>query len=130
MTMKLQTDDARRQFGFDGEQFAATYLQGLGWQIVDTNWRCELGEIDLGCLEPSPLGLPRAVVVEVKTRAGLGYGTPLEAITPEKLARLNQLASRWAAQLDLPHAGLRVDGIGIVRRRGCRPTLEHIRGLR
>jgi len=126
----LHTLDARTQIGQNGEELVAEYLLSLGWQIVDRNWRCELGEIDLGCLEPSPIGLPRAVVVEVKTRTGTGFGTPLEAITADKLARLNRLASRWAGQLTHPHAGLRVDAVGVLQRRGSRPQLEHVRGLR
>lgn len=127
--MTTSTHTPSRQLGFSGEDYVAKYLESLGWQIVARNWRCELGELDLCCLDPGP-GLPTAVAVEVKTRTGLGFGLPLEAITEEKRRRLNRLASHWASQLDLPHSGLRVDAVGVLKLPGSVPQIQHVRGLR
>lgn len=112
-----------------GEQLAAEYLSGLGWTIVARNWRCDQGEIDIAALEPAS-GPPIAVVVEVKSRSGLGFGSPLEAITADKLRRLNRLAVIWASQLDVPHRGLRVDALGVLKLAGQAPSFEHVRGIR
>lgn len=119
----------RRSLGEWGEELAADYLTGLGWQVVARNWRCPLGELDLVALEPHPSGGVTGVVVEVKSRAGLGFGVPLESITWAKLARLRRLAGRWRAESGLQLAALRIDGIGIVKQPGRAPQLEHVRGL-
>lgn len=115
--------------GRNGEDIAKDYLNSLGWRVVSRNWRCDFGEIDIGALEPVAAGPPTAVVVEVKTRSGLGYGDPLEAITFDKAARLSRLAARWAANLDLPYRGLRVDGVAILLRRGFSPLIRHVKNI-
>lgn len=115
--------------GRNGEDIAGRYLSGLGWRILSRNWRCDLGEIDIGALEPVAAGPPVAVVVEVKTRSGLRYGDPLEAITFDKSARLSRLAARWAASVDLPYRGLRVDGVAVLLKRGSSPLVRHVKNI-
>ena len=66
---------AKDTLGRRGEEIAADYLRGAGLVIVERNWRCTLGEIDIVALDAAD-----TVFVEVKTRAGLGYGHPLESI--------------------------------------------------
>ena len=61
-----------------------------GLQVVERNWRCRSGEIDVVARDGSTL-----VICEVKTRAGLNFGSPIEAVTTVKLARLRRLALRW-----------------------------------
>lgn len=118
-----------RRLGSWGEQLAAEYLEGLGWQVVARNWRCEIGELDLVALQPICGSLPVAVAVEVKSRSGVGFGDPLESITFAKQRRLNQLAALWRRGFAEPVSGLRVDAIGVVRERGQAPQLRHVRGL-
>ncbi len=115
--------------GRTGEEQAARYCESLGWAVVDRNWRCELGELDLVCLEPVADGLPTGVAVEVKTRTGTGFGEPLEAITAAKLARLRRLAGVWAAQHNGEVSGVRLDGIGILKYPGWAPLVTHVRGM-
>jgi len=80
--------DQRRTTGAQGEQIAAAHLEGLGWTVIDRNWRSgRLGELDVVALQPGPGRLGTLVFCEVKTRRGLGYGDPLEAITYKKLGR-------------------------------------------
>lgn len=114
--------------GRRGEDTAARYLADrLGWTIVSRNWRCREGELDIVAYDGS-----RHVVCEVKTRAGTAFGTPIEAITPAKAARLRRLAGRWAAQYGVPAATIRIDVIGlVVAARGDRAgfDLEHLRGV-
>lgn len=138
MTRRGASAKTDRAFGAWGEQLASDYLKSLGWEILDHNWRCSAGELDIVAAEP---GAPRngaLVFVEVKTRGGHGYGQPLEAITFAKLRRLRDLSWLWLeAHRDqiAAHIGgtgfapqIRIDGIGVVRTNG-KPILEHVRGL-
>lgn len=114
-------------FGQWGEDQACRFLERLGWQILERNWRCDLGELDIVALEPDPAG-DVIVFVEVKTRAGTGFGRPLEAITVAKQRRLRDLAGRWLAVHERHAPGVRIDAIGVLR--GSRvPTIEHVRGV-
>ncbi|MFF5259263.1 YraN family protein [Actinomadura viridis] len=107
--------------GSRGEDAAAAYLVRLGWTVLDRNWRCRDGELDIVAHD----GL-RHVVCEVKTRSSTDYGDPLEAITPRKAARLRRLAWRWATAHGVPGAEIGVDVIGLVTdREGF--TVEHLR---
>lgn len=114
------------QLGVKGEDIAVSYLLEQGWTIRERNWRCRYGEIDVIAVDSTGA----LVFVEVKTRAGTGFGAPLEAITREKLSRLRQLAAQWLHEHPQHRTGVvRVDAIGIVRRRGWAPEITHVRGV-
>lgn len=112
--------------GERGEELAARYVEELGWQVVDRNWRCRAGEIDLVALDQASATL---VVVEVKSRSSIGYGHPLEAVTPAKLNRLLRLAAAWAAEHQARVQHLRVDAVGVVMPPGGEVRITHLRGL-
>lgn len=103
---------------------AADFLEAAGLRILARNWRCAEGELDIVAAEQRTL-----VVCEVKTRSGSGYGTPLEAITRAKRARLRRLAVRWISVHDLLFDGIRVDAVGLTRDRAGGFTIEHVRGV-
>ncbi|SDU77230.1 YraN family protein [Jiangella alkaliphila] len=109
--------------GIYGEQVAVTHLEHAGFVVLERNWRCDIGEIDIVALDGATV-----VVCEVKTRSGLGYGSGLEAVTPEKLARLYRLALRWRDEAGRAGAELRVDVIAVHRRRHGDPQIVHVRG--
>jgi putative endonuclease len=90
--MKKQSRDGRRALGTRGEALAARHLEKRGLRIVERNVRCRFGEIDLVATDG-----PTVVFVEVKGRAGAGYGPPEEKVTPPKQRRLVLLA-RWYLQ--------------------------------
>jgi putative endonuclease len=118
--------DRRRSLGRRGEDVAANYLTGCGWQIIARNWRCRYGEIDMiargeGSRDP-------IIFCEVKTRAGLGYGAPLEAITTAKMRRLRQLAGCWLAETGQHALHVRVDAIGVLVLPGRDPQITHVEG--
>ena len=113
---------AKDTLGRRGEQLAADYLVGTGMVLVERNWRCALGEIDLVASDGG-----ETVFVEVKTRAGLGYGHPLEAITAAKLARLRRLAGAWCEAHPGEAASIRIDAVAVVAPRGGGVTVEHLR---
>lgn len=110
--------------GQEGERLAAEYLTRAGYQILDRNYRCAIGELDIVASDRRTL-----VACEVKTRTGLRYGTPAEAVTPRKLARLRRLAVHWVRAHGLVFEGLRVDVIGVLRSATGEFEIDHIRGV-
>ncbi|WP_375405565.1 YraN family protein [uncultured Amnibacterium sp.] len=109
--------------GRRGEDEAAAYLTALGWQIVDRNWRCASGEIDIVAMDGREL-----VIVEVKTRSSRRYGDPLEGVDAPKLTRLCVLAGAWRrAHRGVRSQGTRIDLIGVLMPRREGPTFDHLR---
>jgi putative endonuclease len=114
----------RQALGVYGEMLAARHLVGQGMVVLDRNWRCEAGEIDLVLRDGDVL-----VVCEVKTRSSLRYGTPHEAVTDIKVARLRKLAMRWLEDRGVAVRDIRIDMVGIVRPRRGASILDHVRGI-
>jgi putative endonuclease len=112
------------ELGRQGEQLAAEYLQQAGMRILDRNWRCAEGELDIVAVERRVL-----VACEVKTRSGLGFGSPLEAVSRRKQARLRRLAICWVNAHGVLFDEVRVDVIGLLRDRAGHFTIEHVRGV-
>ena len=120
-----QEPDTRNQaMGRYGEELAARHLTGAGMALLDRNWRCREGEIDLVLRDGDAL-----VVCEVKTRTDEGHGSPHEAITPAKLERLQRLGERWAQAHGVRPPETRVDLVAVLRPLRGRSVLEHVRGL-
>jgi putative endonuclease len=119
---------SRQHVGRQGEDLACAELVRQGMEVVDRNWRCARGEIDIVAAEPGEDGVTM-VFCEVKCRSGLGYGHPLEAITFAKLQTLRQLAAIWLRQHQVSVSGIRLDAIGIVLVPGGQPFLTHVRAV-
>lgn len=125
---RRRTSGRKALVGHRGEDLAAAALQAEGMQVLQRNWRCSTGEIDIVASEGD--GADRTIVFcEVKCRTGLGFGDPLEAITYEKLRRLRQLSAEWLATNELPPTGIRLDAIGVLLRPGTVPLVNHVRGI-
>ncbi|MGI8577254.1 MAG: YraN family protein [Nocardioidaceae bacterium] len=118
------THAQRKALGDYGERLASRHLQAAGLTVLDRNWRCNRGEIDIVAEDGSTL-----VICEVKTRRSDRFGTPLEAITSQKAARLSRLGWRWASEHQLRYAGLRVDVVAIMAPPRGRPAVEHLIGV-
>ncbi|TDD52398.1 YraN family protein [Kribbella antibiotica] len=116
----MSTRNAVGQFG---EDLASRYLTTQGLVILERNWRCEIGEIDIVAREGDTL-----VICEVKTRRGLGYGTPLESITYRKLTTLRKLAGAWLRSHDVRPREVRIDVVAVVIDQGAPPQVDHLRG--
>jgi putative endonuclease len=116
--------DPKTTLGRRGEEAAARYLTGLGWHIIDRNWRCPNGELDLVARDGAGL-----VVCEVKTRSTLRFGSPVEAVDNAKAARLRRLAERWAAEHGYRGAAVRIDVIGLVAGARGQYTVDHLRAV-
>lgn len=113
---------AKDALGRRGEDLAAAHLIASGLIIVERNWRCAQGEIDLVARDGDEL-----VFVEVKTRSSMRYGHPLEAITATKLARLRRLAGQWCAQHPGSGDRIRIDAVAVIAPVGGRVEVEHVR---
>jgi putative endonuclease len=115
---------AKDVLGKSGEQAAAEYLESCGLRILDRNWRCAAGEIDIVAVERHTL-----VVAEVKARTSLRYGSPLEAVNQAKRARLRRLAVQWLNAHGVRFDQVRIDVVGLVYDGTGGFSIEHIRGV-
>ena len=91
---------------------------------MSRNWRCRYGEIDIVARDGASL-----VFCEVKTRAGTGFGVPLEAITQRKLARMRRLAVLWLEAAGGHRGPIRLDAVGVLRHPDGHLEIEHLRGV-
>jgi len=94
----------RQQLGKWGEQLAAAYLEAKGWVIVQHNWRCRYGEIDLIARHGDTL-----VFVEVRTRSSARYGSPEESVNRRKQQKLRQLALLYLTTAEAHYSSYRFD---------------------
>jgi putative endonuclease len=120
--------ESRQQLGVRGEDLACAELERQGMQVLERNWRCRLGEIDIVAAEAGENGLT-LVFCEVKCRSGLGFGHPLEAITYAKMRTLRQLAAVWMREHCMKASSIRLDAIGVVLAPGEKPSLTHVRAV-
>ncbi len=107
--------------GVRGERVAASYLTRRGYAILARNYRFGRREVDLIVARGDVVAF-----VEVKTRAGPGYGHPLEAITALKRREVERVARAWKRENGRPGLYYRFDAVGIVIRRTAAPLVEHI----
>lgn len=114
---------AKDRLGRYGEDVAAAHLEGAGLVVLERNWRCSGGELDIIARDGSTL-----VFCEVKTRSGTGFGLPVESVVGAKARRIRGLAARWLADQDIGWADLRFDVVSVLRAPGCQPTVEHLTG--
>ena len=129
-----------QQVGRLGEDAAVTFLAAQQYVILDRNWRCRAGEIDIVAKEGDNL-----VFVEVKARSSLRFGHPFEAVTPTTRARLRSLSVLCRDAHPLTTGSSRIDVISVVMpgsRLGlgagagagavvgaASPQIEHLRGV-
>lgn len=106
-----------------GEQVAASYLERAGFALLDRNWRCAEGEIDLVARDGDVL-----VFCEVKTRSGVGFGDPAEAVVAAKTERLRRLALRWMASHGVLGRELRFDVVSVLRQPRGAARVRHLKG--
>jgi putative endonuclease len=120
LTAEVVVVNAKDVLGMQGENIAAEYLKSQGIEIIERNWRCSEGEIDIVARDGRAL-----VVCEVKTRSGLGRGGPLESVSRQKRSRLRRLAIRWVAANAVLYDEIRIDVIGVLRTPQGSFTVEH-----
>lgn len=115
---------AKDAVGQRGEALAARHLEESGLRVIDRNWRCSDGEIDIVALHGDVL-----VIVEVKARSSLGYGHPFEAISEPKLQRLQRLSAAWCRSHNLRFRQRRIDAVSVLQKGSEPAVIEHLKAV-
>lgn len=115
--------------GRKGEDLATAFLEKKGYGIVQRNFRTRNGEIDIIAIDQSDKP-PTLVFVEVKTREGNAFGTPLEAINYYKLKFLIRTAMVYSTMHPKLPKGLRIDAIAVSLGPGGEMIdIEHVKNI-
>lgn len=107
--------------GKRGENLAADYLERIGYEIIERNWRGPSGEIDIIARDRNCL-----VFAEVKTRTRTGFGHPFEAITNKKLQSMRRLVAQWCQSKGLSAVQVRLDAVSVLLL-GAKVHIEHLK---
>jgi putative endonuclease len=122
--------NARTALGRYGEQVASRWLTDAGMAVLERNWRCRHGEIDIVARDGDAV-----VVCEVKTRTAGRFEHPLAAVGAHKAGRLRRLAECWLSERWLtehgvpPPGGVRIDVVAVLRPARGAAVVEHVRGV-
>ena len=114
----------KQRLGAWGEGVAARHLCRRGMVLLDRNWRCDAGEIDLVLREGRVL-----VVCEVKTRRSDAFGPPVAAVDDAKVARLRRLAARWLQVHQARPDDVRIDVVGVLVPHDGEVEVDHVVGV-
>ncbi|MBI5614505.1 YraN family protein [Candidatus Gottesmanbacteria bacterium] len=115
----------QNQLGKRGENIAATYLKNHGYRVIERNFKKRYGEIDCIALKDNIL-----IFVEVKTRIGITFGRPEEAVTKRKLQEVIQTGQYYALLHPQLPTSQRVDVIAIILNEDERIlSFEHIQNV-
>jgi len=112
----------RQAVGRYGERLASRFLQDAGLVVLDRNWRCVEGEIDLILRDGDDV-----VFCEVKTRRSALFGSPAEAIVATKVRRLRRIAACWLEQASARPREVRFDVVSVRPQRRGASVIEHVR---
>ena len=112
----------RQAVGAYGERVAAKHLEAEGLVILERNWRCSDGELDLVLRDGDDI-----VFCEVKTRRGGRFGTPAEAVVHRKVLKLRHLANRYMRESGVRAREMRFDVIEVLLPPRGAHRVEHIR---
>jgi len=115
---------AKDAVGRYGEEVAVAHVRAAGWTVLDRNWRCPAGELDVVGMDGREL-----VTVEVKTRRSDRFGSPAEAVTAIKLARLRRLTAAWLQAHDVHPESVRIDVIAVTLPPRGAAVVEHLVGV-
>lgn len=107
--IRLNSDSGRISLGKKGEGIALDFLRKQGYRIIERNYRCRAGEIDIIAEEGSSLAF-----VEVKTRRSTHFGLPEEAVAYEKRRHLTRVASGYLSYRHIKEAKCRFDVVSVL----------------
>jgi len=116
--------DQRKEFGRRGEDRAAAFFLLRGFRIIERNWSCRMGEIDLICRKN---GVTR--FIEVKTRRTRAFGNPEESITAGKMQRLERAVLAYMSSKELSWDNVHVDALAILAEPGKPPEYHYLEDI-
>jgi putative endonuclease len=117
----VKRGEENKSVGARGEEIAAAYLRGRKFVILERNFRCKGGEVDIVARDGRTF-----VFVEVKTRRTEAFGPPQSSVTPFKQRQISKAALTWLAKSRLDGVSARFDVIAILLRDHSVPRIEHI----
>lgn len=117
----MEKGHENKAVGAQGEELAAAFLKRLGYTIVERNFRCHGGEVDIIARDGKTL-----VFVEVKSRRTLAYGVPQLAVTPFKQRQISKAALTWLARHRLQESPARFDVVAVLFNPAAPPQIDHI----
>ena len=112
---------AKDAVGAYGERVAVRWLEDAGYAVLDRNWRCRSGELDVVAVRGGVV-----VFIEVKCRRSAAFGPPSAGVTPRKAARVRAAAAAWLVAHDLSDASVRFDVLSVLRPRSGASVVECI----
>ena len=98
----------KKEIGQKGENLAVAYLQNLGYKVLERNYRCKLGEVDIIALDNDTL-----VFIEVRTRSSLDFGLPQESINRRKRHQISKVALEYMTRKKLKNTPARFDVVAV-----------------
>ena len=107
----------RRDTGILGEKLARDFLEKRGYHVIETNYRCPEGEVDIVARHKDYL-----VFIEVRTKRSLEFGSPEESVTPAKMGRLRATAAHYQQDHDNLPQLWRIDFVAVELDRKGEPS--------
>ncbi|GAB2756038.1 YraN family protein [Salinifilum aidingensis] len=127
ITGNLSDDDTRgrrHELGAEGERVAAQALERHGLTVLERNWHCRHGELDIIASTGDAV-----VFCEVRTRSCTDYGTPEESVRADKIRRVRELARHWLHERGLTGCRVRFDVLAVLWPPGRAPHVKHFQGV-
>ena len=116
----IRLSDFRKQVGNKGESLAEDYIKRKGYKIIQRNYRCRLGEIDIIAKDDDTI-----VFIEVRTKQNENFGSPQDSVTSTKMSKISKTALSFIQEKNLSGFSYRFDFIAITFSQG-KPNIEHI----
>ncbi|MBR2779133.1 MAG: YraN family protein [Firmicutes bacterium] len=115
----------KKKLGMEGEERAAVYLDHKGYELLERNFRCRWGEIDIIALDGETL-----CFIEVKTRNSVRHGLPAEAVGRRKMMRLQRCAHVYMERFGGRYRDVRFDVVEVIKLNPRRFAVRHLPGGR
>ena len=117
---------AKDGLGKYGEQVAVNHLVEAGYELIDRNWRCDDGELH-GELDIVARVGGVLTFVEVKTRSSVACGEPGEAVGPDKVRKIRELATVWMRHHPTDHDDISFDVMSVLHAGKGAAQVTHLR---
>lgn len=121
MKGEVKAKTGNKKLGEEGEEIAVAFLKGRKYAVLERNFRCKCGEVDIVARDGKTL-----VFVEVKTRRTASYGPPQASVTSFKQRQIAKAALTWLASKKMQDIPARFDVVAIIMREHEVPHIEHI----
>lgn len=113
----------KHKIGMYGEDKAVEYIKQIGYEIIQRNFRCKIGEIDIIAQDKDEI-----VFIEVKTRTNMKYGKPIEAVNKTKKKHIYKAIQYYCINEDIEHICIRIDAIEVYLKNGiCK--INHLKQI-